>query len=150
MLGAAQYATVDESASNQSTYYMILGLCTRTLCSNSVPAAAILAAVLSLRYLFAKSTRIFSDEGLFYEVTLVLQRAIRDHGADVRIAVLDVVTLLLRSQDYPKSGASLDGPPASIQSMVDLYTLALVRELPEIVPDAARPRLGSYVTGPSG
>lgn len=150
LLAAAQYACIDDGAPHQSTYFMLLGLCTRILCSNSSSPKSVLASVQALRYLFAHSTRLFSDVGMFFEVVLVLQRALRDNGPEVRLAVVHAVVVLLKAPDFPLGGATLDAAPAPVQAMLDLCTLALLRELPEIAPDEIRPRLGSYVTKPAG
>jgi len=147
---ASLYVKLDNTAAAQPTYYLILGLCTRTLCSNSATAEEALAAVRALRHLLAQSKRVFADAGLFYEVILVLQRALRDFGTDVRTAVLEIVVLLVAAPDFPKTTGSFSTHSAAVEALLDLCTLAIVRELPEVAPAASRPRLGSYAAGPQG
>jgi hypothetical protein len=135
---AAMYTDVSDAAAHGSNnFYLLLGLCTRTLCGRASEEQA-LACLNCLKHLVGQSKRLSGDAQLFAELCKVLNHAAYTSGMAVKQGVIEVLNACVTGEyaiaDTMMVGA---GGGTAVTEALKLVTGVVLRECPFLADSAS-------------
>ena len=134
---AAMYTDCSDEAGH-TNFYLLLGLCTRTLCGRATEEQAT-ACLRSLKHVVGQSTRLSGDGQLFTELCKVLNHTAYTSGMAAKQGVIEVLEACATGKCAISDADVKVGGGSAVTEALEVMIGVVLRECPGLVDGSSPP-----------
>lgn len=135
---ASMYTDCSDAGAHHSNFYLLLGLCTRTLCGRATEEQAT-ACLQSLKHFVGQSKRLSGDAQLFAELCKVLNHTAYTSGMASKQGVIDVLSECAAGECAISDAEVKVGGGSAVTEALEVVTGVVLRECPGLADGSTPP-----------